>query len=84
MTKDSPWVDWELFPDFKAVEPLMTAELAIPFFQNLIQSTLEKFKASEANFEPTWESTVKQRKGLPIHQLFETNGSIFMHVLYVY
>lgn len=63
MTKDgSPWINWELFPDFKAVEPLMTAELAIPFFENLIRLTSEKFKAAEENFEPTWESTVKQRK----------------------
>jgi hypothetical protein len=65
MTKEclkSPWLDWDLFPDFKAVELLMTAELAIPFFENLIRSTCEKFKALEENFEPTWESTVKQRK----------------------
>ncbi|KAI9269139.1 hypothetical protein BDA99DRAFT_503658 [Phascolomyces articulosus] len=58
--KESPFVQWHLYPDFEKLLSECKPEQAIPVFQQLINATREKFLALEKKFEPTFEGTIGQ------------------------
>lgn len=60
--KDSPYLDWKLFPDFKRLLTLTEPTQAVPIFQALLNDTRERFLALEKSFEPTWEGSIGKRK----------------------
>ena len=60
--KQSPFVQWKLFPDFEKLLGECKPEQAIPVFQQLINETRDKFLAMEKQFEPTFNGTIGQCK----------------------
>ena len=60
--KQSPFVQWKLFPDFEKLLGECKPEQAIPAFQQLINETRDKFLAMEKQFEPTFNGTIGQCK----------------------
>ncbi|ORX61756.1 zincin [Hesseltinella vesiculosa] len=57
---ESPFLKWDLFPDFETLVSQVKPEQAVPFFKALLDDTRDQFLTMEKNFEPTWESTIGQ------------------------
>lgn len=60
--KQSPFVQWKLFPDFEKLLGECKPEQAIPVFQQLINEARDKFLALEKEFQPTFDGTIGQCK----------------------
>jgi oligopeptidase A len=63
--KQTPFLNWTLFPDFELLVTQATPAIAIPAFQKLIAAAQEQFLAIEKTFEPTWDGTIGQCKSMP-------------------
>ncbi|KAI9320888.1 hypothetical protein BX666DRAFT_2017870 [Dichotomocladium elegans] len=62
--KQSPFVNWKLFPDFETLVGQCKPEVAVPVFEELIDSVQEQFLELEKQFEPTWEGTIGKLSAL--------------------
>lgn len=67
MTKDlsykqTPFLNWKLFPDFEHLVTQTSPAIAVPAFEKLIAAAKEEFLEIEKNFEPTWDGTIGKRK----------------------
>ena len=60
--KQSPFVQWKLFPNFEKLLGECKPEQAIPVFQQLINEARDKFLALEKEFQPTFDGTIGQCK----------------------
>lgn len=60
--KDSPFVQWKLFPDFEKLVTHCKPEQAVPVFEDLIRAANDRFTELEKQFEPTWEGTMGRCK----------------------
>ncbi|KAF1806574.1 hypothetical protein V8B55DRAFT_1457797 [Mucor lusitanicus] len=63
MTKDlsykqTPFLNWKLFPDFEHLVTQTSPAIAVPAFEKLIAAAKEEFLEIEKNFEPTWDGTI--------------------------
>ncbi|KAL9537970.1 hypothetical protein MBANPS3_011303 [Mucor bainieri] len=63
MTKDlsykqTPFLNWKLFPDFEHLVTQTSPTVAVPAFEKLIAAAREEFLEIEKNFEPTWDGTI--------------------------
>ncbi|KAI8060937.1 hypothetical protein BC940DRAFT_310993 [Gongronella butleri] len=54
----SPFLQWDLFPDYEAVARNVKPEQAVPFFTAFLEDSKQQFLEMEKTFEPTWESTI--------------------------
>lgn len=62
--KQSPFVKWKLFPDFETILTQCKPEVAVPAFEQLINSVRDEFLQLEKQFEPTWDGTIGKCKVL--------------------
>lgn len=60
--KQTPFLNWKLFPDFEHLLTQTKPDIAVPAFQKLIAAAKEQFIELEKSFEPTWEGTIGKRK----------------------
>lgn len=60
--KKSPFVQWKLFPDFETLLTQCKPEVAVPAFEQLINSVRDEFLQLEKQFEPTWDGTIGKCK----------------------
>lgn len=60
--KQTPFLNWKLFPDFEHLTTQTSPAIAIPAFQKLIAAAQDQFIAIEKTFEPTWDGTIGQCK----------------------
>ncbi|CEG82892.1 hypothetical protein RMATCC62417_16884 [Rhizopus microsporus] len=56
--KQTPFLNWKLFPDFEHLLTQTKPDIAVPAFQKLIAAAKEQFIELEKSFEPTWEGTI--------------------------
>ncbi|KAL7312219.1 hypothetical protein PS15m_008008 [Mucor circinelloides] len=56
--KQTPFLNWKLFPDFELLVSQTTPAIAVPAFEKLIAAAREEFLEIEKNFEPTWDGTI--------------------------
>jgi oligopeptidase A len=60
--KQTPFLNWKLFPDFQHLVTQTSPAIAIPAFQKLIAAAQEQFISIEKTLEPTWDGTIGQCK----------------------
>ena len=60
--KQTPFLNWKLFPDFEHLVTQTTPAIAIPAFEKLIAAAKQEFLDIEKNFEPTWDGTIGKCK----------------------
>ncbi|CEP16898.1 hypothetical protein [Parasitella parasitica] len=56
--KQTPFLNWKLFPDFQHLVTQTSPAVAIPAFEKLIAAAKEEFIDIEKNFEPSWDGTI--------------------------
>ncbi|KAG1344963.1 hypothetical protein G6F62_004308 [Rhizopus arrhizus] len=56
--KQTPFLQWKLFPDFEHLVTQTAPAIAVPAFQKLIEAAKAQFVELEKTFEPTWEGTI--------------------------
>lgn len=75
--KQTPFLNWKLFPDFEHLVTQTTPSIAIPAFEKLIAAAKEEFLNIENNFEPTWDGTIGKCKlyilAVALHYILFTN-----------
>lgn len=60
--KQTPFLQWKLFPDFEHLVTQTAPAIAVPAFQKLIEAAKAQFIELEKTFEPTWEGTIGKCK----------------------
>ena len=60
--KQTPFLQWKLFPDFEHLVTQTAPAIAVPAFQKLIEAAKAQFVELEKTFEPTWEGTIGKCK----------------------
>jgi oligopeptidase A len=60
--QQTPYLKWNLFPDFEHLVTQTKPSIAVPAFQKLISAAKDQFLEIEKNFEPTWDGTIGQCK----------------------
>ncbi|KAI8087969.1 uncharacterized protein B0P05DRAFT_577844 [Gilbertella persicaria] len=56
--KQTPFLNWKLFPDFELLVTQAKPAIAVPAFEKLIGAAKDQFLEIEKNFEPTYEGTI--------------------------
>ncbi|KAG2235667.1 hypothetical protein INT48_008543 [Thamnidium elegans] len=56
--KETPFLQWKLFPDFQKLVNETSPAIAVPVFEKIIEAAKEQFIAIEKTFEPTWDGTI--------------------------
>ncbi|KAI9276258.1 hypothetical protein BY458DRAFT_532828 [Sporodiniella umbellata] len=56
--KQTPFLQWKLFPDFQHLVTQTSPEIAVPVFQKLIEAAKEQFLQLEKTFKPDYDSTI--------------------------
>lgn len=60
--KETPFLQWKLFPDFQRLVDQTSPAIAVPAFEKIIEAAKEQFVAIEKTFEPTWDGTIGKCK----------------------
>lgn len=60
--KETPFLQWKLFPDFQKLVNETSPAIAVPAFEKIIEAAKEQFIAIEKTFEPTWDGTIGKCK----------------------
>lgn len=60
--KETPFLNWKLFPDFQHLVDQTSPAIAVPAFEKIIAAAKEQFVQIEKTFEPTWDGTIGQCK----------------------
>ncbi|CAO3693377.1 unnamed protein product [Rhizopus stolonifer] len=56
--KQTPFLQWKLFPNFQYLVTQTSPTIAVPAFQKLIEAAKEQFIQLEKTFEPTYNGTI--------------------------